>query len=65
MGCQCLQCNTAVVSGFVVLRILIIETYSLTEFANGDVHLESVTDRVSKFAKNEIIADLNRTCCED
>jgi hypothetical protein len=37
-GVSCLQCQTAVVSGFAVLRMLIIETYSLTEFANVDVY---------------------------
>ncbi len=38
MGVSSLQCHTAFVSGFAVLQMLFIETYSHSEFANVDVY---------------------------
>jgi len=38
MGVSSLQCHTAIVSGFAVLQMLIIEIYLHSEFANVDVY---------------------------
>jgi hypothetical protein len=54
MGVSSLQCHTAIVSGFVVLKLLNIETYLYTEFASVYIsgnYLESVLIRGSELCE--------------
>ncbi len=68
MGVSSLQCHTAIVSGFVALKMLIIEPYFHTEIASVYCmwkYFESVLiPRIGDLQKGGIVADLNRTCCE-